>query len=163
MADYEYEREGYYASWKGDDNGTLAIGVGVKTTFSEAPDIKWGGLAQMSWASYDGKRKNASSSSSYQTGTFETEVFEYQLAAGPTCTLMEGISVYGGPFMHLIDGNHYHKHAGGSREYDIEERASFGGYVGTQIDIAENATFNIEYQRTGDAWAVAGGICWMLP
>jgi len=157
LSDYEYEREGYYAPWKGDDDA-FAIGLGLKTTFHEDGNIKWGGLAQVSWANYTGKRTNSDSSSSYQTGTFETEVYEFQAAAGPTYKLMESVLVYGGPFMHIVDGDHYHKHGGGSRAYDIEERASFGVYVGSQIELAGNSAVNIEYQRTNDAWAIAGGV-----
>jgi hypothetical protein len=157
LSDYEYERDGWAPKWKGDDDA-FTIGVGLKTTFSEDENIKWGGLAQVSWANYTGKRKNSNPAGSYQTGTFETEVYEFQLAAGPTYKLMDSVSVYGGPFMHIIDGDHYHKHAGGSREYDIEERSSFGVYVGSQIELSGNSALSIEYQRTNDAWAIAGGV-----
>ena len=69
-----------------------------------------------------------------------------------------GVSLYGGPFMHLVDGDHYHRHGGGSRSYDIEERSSFGVYIGSQVELPGNAALSFEYQRTNDAWALAGGV-----
>jgi hypothetical protein len=162
VSDYDYTRDGYYAPWKGDDDGTLAMGAGIKATFFEEENVKWGGIAQVSWAEFDGKRTNSDSSSNYQTGTFETEVVELQLAAGPTIEIGEGVSIYGGPFLHYLDGNHKHKHAGGSRSYDIEERSSLGAYIGSQLDLGESSTFYVEYQCTGDADAVAGGITFVF-
>jgi opacity protein-like surface antigen len=158
LSDYEYERGTYpgSGSWKGDDDA-FAMGLGLKTTFSEDGNLKWGGLAQISWAEYSGSRKNPNASSE-QSGSFETEITELQLAAGPTYTLMEGVSVYGGPFLHIVNGDHSHKHASGTGDYGVNEVTNFGAYIGAQVDLAANTALNIEYQDTGDAWALAGGV-----
>ena len=158
ISDFDYER-GTSGSdtWKGDDDGAFALSVGLKTTFHEEGNLKWGGLAQVSWAEYSGSRKNPDASS-YQTGKFETEITEIQLSAGPTYKLMEGISVYGGPFLHVVNGDHSHSHPGGTGDYGVNEVTNFGAYIGAQVDLATNTALNIEYQDTGDAWAIAGGV-----
>ncbi|GAJ10387.1 unnamed protein product, partial [marine sediment metagenome] len=40
----------------------------------------------------------------------------------------------------------------------IEQKSEFGGYVGAQFDLAESSSLFFEYQMTGDASAIAGGI-----
>jgi len=159
FADYEYKRDTWDNGWwSGDDGGSYALGMGTKATFYQEGEVTWGGLAQMSWANFDGKRENPDASSS--PGKFETDIIEFQLAVGPTWTSEEGVSIYGGPFLHLVDGEHSHVNSGGDKDnYPIEERSSIGAYIGTQIDLDNNSSLNIEYQLTGDAWAVAGGVC----
>ncbi|MHC4642024.1 MAG: hypothetical protein ACYS32_10290 [Planctomycetota bacterium] len=159
LSDFEYERGTYpgSGSWKGDDDGAFALGVGLKTTFHEDGNLKWGGLIQLNWAEYSGSRENPNASSE-QTGKFETTITEIQLAAGPTYKLMEGVSVYGGPFIHIVNGDHSHKHASGTGDYGVDEKTDFGAYIGAQVDLATNTALNIEYQDTGDAWALAGGV-----
>src|SRR4030042_2394912 len=39
VSDYEYEREGYSAPWKGDDEA-FAMGLGLKTTFHDDDNLK---------------------------------------------------------------------------------------------------------------------------
>jgi hypothetical protein len=160
FADFEYERDSWNNGWwDGDDSSSYALGMGTKATFHTDGDVTWGGLAQVSWANFDGKRENPVAGSS--PGTFETDIIEFQLAVGPTYRLREGVAIYGGPFLHFVDGEHSHVNSGGDKNnYPIEERSSIGAYIGTRIGLAENSAFTVEYQQTGDAWAVAGGICW---
>lgn len=157
ISDFDYERGAGSGTWKGDDSGAFALGVGLKTTFHEDGNLKWGGLIQLSWAEYSGSRANPDASSQ-QTGKFETTITEIQLAAGPTYKLMEGVSVYGGPFLHVVNGDHSHWHDSGSGDYSVNEVSTFGAYIGAQVDLAANTALNIEYQDTGDAWALAGGV-----
>ena len=71
---------------------------------------------------------------------------------------MEDVSVYCGPFLHIVNGNHFHSHSGGTGEYGLNERTNLGAYVGAQIELADNKAVTVEYQRTSDAWALAGGV-----
>ena len=44
--------------------------------------------------------------------------------------------------------------------YDIDESSIFGGYLGAQIDIAKDISFNIEYQHTAFADALGMNLLW---
>lgn len=158
ISDYDYAREGNSGPWKGNDSSAFAMGFGLKTTFAENEKVAWGGLAQLSWANYKGTR-TSKGGGSYDKGTFETEVMEFLLAAGPTYKLKNGISVYGGPFLHYLDADHRHVHGGGSRSYGID-RSSFGAYIGTQIYLSQNSNLNLDYMATKDSWALSSGIIW---
>jgi len=159
ISDLDYARGAGSGEWSGNDNGTLAFGLGTKTTFSQNDNVTWGGLAQMNWAQFSGQRENPGASSE-QTGSFETDITEFQLAVGPTWTPQEGISIYGGPFLHFVNGRHSHRHSSGTGDYGIHEQTNFGGYIGTQIELADNTSFYVEWQKTDDADALAGGVIW---
>jgi len=164
FADFEYQRATWGSGanwWSGEDNGSYALGMGTKATFRENADTKWGGLAQLSWVNFDGKHANPEAS--YSPGKFEIDIYEVQIAVGPTHRLGEGIFIYGGPFLHLVDGELMHINSDGDRDnYPIEERSMVGAYIGTQVDITENSVINVEYQLTGDATAISFGFIWML-
>ncbi len=134
-SDLDYKREATNGNWKGDDSSSFAFGGGFKATLNENENVAWG-----------------------LTGDFETEFVELQIAAGPTIKLDNGVSIYGGPFLHFVDGEHYYWGTDTLRSSDLEQKAELGGYVGAQVDIAANTTLNIEYQDTTEAWALAGGI-----
>ena len=144
-----------------DSDTSFAIGFGTKATFYEEPKLKLGGLFQMSWASTDAKANGPTWSES-----LGIDIMEIQIAAGPTYKLMECVSIYGGPFFHIIDGDVEAKlRFLGSptvtkRSYDIDEVGCFGGYIGTQVDVIENVPFCIEYQHTASADALAMSLIW---
>lgn len=161
LSDLDYERgTAGNGVWKGDDDGAFTLGLGLKTTFHEDGNIKWGGLAQVSWAEYTGTRKNPSASNS--PGKFETQITEFQLAAGPTYKMTDLVSVYGGPFLHVVNGDHthYHQSSGNVGRYGLNEKTNLGVYVGTQVDINANTALTVEYHRTSDDWAIAGGVAY---
>ncbi len=163
-ADFEYERATWGSGedwWSGDDEGSLALGMGTKVTLKENGATKWGALAQLSWVNFTGTHTNPESKSS--PGEFEIDIYEIQLAVGPTHQLSENICLYGGPFLHLVDGELMHQNDSGDRDnYPIEERSMVGCYIGAQVDFTENSVINVEYQLTGDAVAIACGLIWML-
>jgi hypothetical protein len=81
---------------------------------------------------------------------------EVQFAIGATYTAPNGTSIYGGPFLHFVDGeieDTFIRARGYTPEYkwDIDESSTFGGYLGTQLYLSENSFLNVEYQRTGGA------------
>ena len=43
---------------------------------------------------------------------------------------------------------------------DFEEDSVFGGFVGTRIDLDQNAVLGIEYQLTGSAQAIGASVAW---
>jgi len=75
-----------------------------------------------------------------------------QIAVGPTWKLNDTLSIYGGPFVHLIDGD--------VENADLEEDSAFGGYVGAEAALADNTSLFGEIQLTGSGWAIGAGIGW---
>jgi hypothetical protein len=150
-------REGGNPDWKGSDTA-FAVGFGAKTTFYEDTDLKWGAVAQMSWAKFDGKEKRPEGPYNYCRSKFEMELIEFQLAIGPTWTPTKGLSIYGGPFLHFIRGDHtFYLWNDDDEEYedgqkfDIEENKIFGGYVGAQVELDSSIAINVEWMCTEDA------------
>lgn len=98
------------------------------------------------------------------------------IAFGPTYQLTKSISLYGGPFFHFIDGRIKGKYNESGvfavmptpisfdyrsdYRYDIDESSIFGGYLGAQIDVAKDISFNIEYQHTAFADALGMNLLW---
>ena len=138
-----------------DGDGEFAYGFGAKVTLIEGEAIAGGGLFQIIWFETDNSESGID---------IDIDAFEIQIAIGPTYEA-ENMRFYGGPFLHLFDGD---GNLSGtvpgfgsvSGSFDIEQVSEFGGYVGTQIDIADNSAVNVELQFTGDAWAVGAGIGW---
>ncbi|MHC4087822.1 MAG: hypothetical protein ACYSWZ_23355 [Planctomycetota bacterium] len=128
-----------------DGGNEFAYGFGTKVTISEQDAITWGALFQMVWIEGDDTVLGVDA---------EIDAYEIQIAIGPTYDA-ENVRIYGGPFLHLVDGD---LEVIGIDVADIEQESVFGGYVGAQFDIAENSCINVEAQLTGDAWAISGGI-----
>lgn len=154
----------------------FAWGFGTKMTFAQEGALTWGGLFQMTWFNPGDEDVIADETwngdSLTASGDLEIDWWEIQIAVGPTWQMNDSICIYGGPFLHFVDGNAEGKSTGtaniGGTDYpvsakesvDFEEDSVFGGFVGAQFDINENTSWNIEYQLTGDAWAIGTGIVW---
>ncbi len=150
--------EHYSTEGSVDSDRGFAFGFGTKATFFEqSPKLKWGGLAQMSWRKNDGKLTIEEGVYSGLEADTQIEVLEVQLALGPTWQAADYISVYGGPFLHFVDGELKGKAYGEEGEYDLEQDSVFGGYIGTQIGVTNSCDLNLEAMFTGDAtaWAVS--------
>jgi len=135
------------------------IGFGTKATFIEKPDIEWGGLFQMLWAEADCEATAGGSAWAAGIG-----LWEIQLAAGPTYKLHEKMSIYGGPFFHIINGRfRANRIAGAGRiTYHVDEGSVFGGYLGTKINVTNNIDYCIEYQHTATADALGMSLLFKL-
>ncbi|MCX5637445.1 MAG: hypothetical protein NTX52_07105 [Planctomycetota bacterium] len=176
-ADADFKVDGF--KYNGDFG--FAYGFGTKATFFEQPDLKWGGLFQMNWAQSDFDKLSGSGTITEPDGTphtysgtetSEIDLYEIQIAAGPTWTPTQGVSIYGGPFLHFVSGEFDYKDTGTidgaagtfDGSWDVHERSCFGGYVGAQIDIkpspseVTNGCYLFgEFQFTGDAWGFGIG------
>lgn len=106
---------------------------------------------------------------------FDIDYYQLKFAVGPTYKLMESLSVYGGPFYHMMSGNldgdatfsqlttsqdMVLSNVSDNVSVDIEASSSFGGYIGAQIDLAENIPLCIEYQFTGDATVLGASLAY---
>ncbi len=161
FADMEYDRPGGDGQWEADDDD-IFLGLGTKATiWEQSPCLKWGILAQATWAEFSGARTNPEAS--YPFGKFEIEYTEWQVAVGPTWTPKEWdwLCVYGGVFYHDLDGYHTFWHEDDYREYPLRERRDFGFYVGGQVAASEHITLTLEYMDTGATDAFVLGAMWV--
>jgi len=139
-------------------------GIGTRATFWQDDKISWGGLLQITWLEPDESSIGLSGEPRF-SGDAEIDVEEVQIAVGPTWRVNDSISIYGGPFVHFIDGDLDLNFRGVYKDTeillktkgDIEEESQFGGYVGTHLDMDENTSSYIECQLTNDAWSISVG------
>ena len=153
-----------------DSSFEICYGIGSRVSFWEDGDVTWGGLFQILWQNPDGSIdiKAANDPTFTLTGDAELDFWELQIAVGPTWE-GENFRVYGGPFLHIVDGD-IDLDTTGVDSFDatwqvissgeVTETSQFGGYAGAQWLVADNATANIEIQFTADAWAVGLGAIW---
>jgi hypothetical protein len=150
-----------------DSGAQVAIGGGVRATFYEEGSLKLGALLQVSWAEFDGELK----APHWTAGdSVEMDFTEVQIAVGPTCRLTDRLSIYGGPFLHFVDGDlddvysKIDEATGGllnsHYSWRVQEDSILGAYIGAQVDLAENCSLNIECQLTSAAEAICLGLLW---
>jgi hypothetical protein len=132
----------------------FAWGFGTKVTFLKQEDLNWGALFQMTWLK--------SEDDPLLWGTdVEFDFYDMQIAVGPTWKLNDTFSVYGGPFVHLIEGDvDLSNDEDESVTGDLNEDSAFGGYIGTEAALSQNTSWYGEFQITGGGWGLATGINW---
>ena len=128
-----------------DSGFEFAYGFGTRITITEQDAITWGGLFQIGWLEGD---------DTVLGEDVEVDVYEIQIAVGPTYEA-ENVRIYGGPFLHLVDGD---LEVMSIDVADIEQESEIGGYIGGQFDLAENTNASVEFQFTADAWNISAGI-----
>jgi len=143
--------------FEGDNE--VAWGFGSKLTLVKGDPVTWGGIFQLCHISSEGDVSGYVPGFGVQTIGVDVQFFDIQIAFGPTYT-KEAFSIYGGPFLHFVDGDLEGSALGETVTFDIEQKSEFGGYVGAQFDLAKSSSLFIEYQMTGDASAIAGGFVW---
>lgn len=144
-----------------DYNGSseLAWGFGTKFTVAKKDSVTWGGLVQFLYISSEDSAYEDIPGFGMQLIEAEVKLFDIQIAFGPTYT-QDKFSIYGGPFLHFVEGDVDGSALGVDVTLDLEQESEFGGYVGAQFDLAESSSVFVEYQMTGDASAIAGGLVW---
>ena len=155
-----------------DSSFEICYGIGSRMTFWEDGDVTWGGLFQILWQNPDGSIDMSADDGVNPpftlTGDAELDFWEMQIAVGPTWE-GDNFRVYGGPFLHIVNGDIDLDTTGVDSfaatwqvlsSGDIREASQFGGYAGAQWLVAENTSANIEIQFTADAWAVGLGAIW---
>ena len=158
--------------YSGLDGGLgFAWGLGARATFLQDGDLTWGGLIQVIWENPgDGDitlSPEPPALPNRLTGDAELDLREIQIAVGPTWQL-ESFCIYGGPFLHFVDGDIEASVSGLDAsgvpplervelKEDINEESIFGIYAGLQGEASENISWYAEYRMTGDAWGVGIG------
>ena len=147
-------------------DGSLGIawGFGTRVTFWEDGDVTWGGLFQATWCDPDESDIDLQGDPTF-SGDADLDFWEVQVALGPTVD-MDGVSLYGGPFLHFVGGDldiQGRSTADATNvtiSQDIREQSHIGGYVGAQWNVNDNTCAHVEVQFTGDAWAAGVGAIW---
>jgi hypothetical protein len=147
-----------------DGSFGLAWGFGTRATFWQDADVSWGGLLQITWLE-PGDGSIDMVGDPVFSGDAEVDIWEVQIAVGPTLRLDDNARVYGGPFLHFVNGDL--DYSGSTVDMgdvirveatgDIEEKSQFGGYAGAHLDVDENTSCCIELQFTSDAWGIGIG------
>ncbi|MHC4692713.1 MAG: hypothetical protein ACYS67_08220 [Planctomycetota bacterium] len=141
-----------------DGDFEFAYGFGTKVTIAEQDPVTWGALFQIGWLEGDDTVTGFIPGYGIVTADQEIDAYEIQIAVGPTYEA-ENMRVYGGPFLHLVDGDYDADILGGpDLSFDVEQESEIGGYIGAQFDLAENSAASVEFQFTADAWAIAAGV-----
>jgi len=126
-----------------DLGNEFSWGFGTRATFGKKDDVRWGVLFQVTSLCVD----EDGAIGDYQlAGDFD--VYEYQLAIGPTFGDDDETQVYLGPFFHFVDGDADLVTHG---PVDVEQESEVGLYIGVSWEVAGNTRLNIEFQGTDDA------------
>jgi hypothetical protein len=141
----------------------LNWGIGTRATFYQQDNLSLGGLIQANFVNPGSGDITLTNAPGFISGEAEIEYWEIQVAFGPTLEL-DSCRIYGGPFLHLINGDFsIEQNVSGTitkSECDLEHDIQIGGYVGTEIDLQENSSLVAEVQFTGDAVGIGLGITW---
>ena len=143
-AEYEY----------GTQTTDFAGGFVLRTTFAKTGKVKWGGSSCVHW--YSMKGGGVYDGITWQEKDTWSEI---QFAVGPTYT-EDRWCLYGGPFLHFINGDFDGTIGGVDISGDFKEDSMFGGFVGARIELAKHTALGIEYQMTGSANAIGLSLLW---
>ena len=167
MADAEFS-----ADSSGDDfDGDSEFGFGVvakRTLHDNGTDTKWGTIFQYCTGE---SSDSITRSSTYGNNSFgagpsydlELDWYQIQLALGPAVQVNEDVCIYGGPFIHLFEGDIRVDSTSPSGDYEVElEQAwELGGFIGMLLNLGGSAQLSLEFLITGEAWGA--GIGAMFP
>ena len=177
IADAEWPGDDGSPDFEGDSGFAFAIGCKKTIVKDEESGTVWGTVFQFSQARRinDDVRPvsgspntwgNAHITSLDSDGITETELDLYaiQLAAGPTVPLCEGVCLYGGPFLHFVEGDLETKADSERVEYELEQHLEIGAYVGLQAELGDpNVLLGAEFLWTGEAWGLGIGATILCP
>ena len=168
MADAAFDADGNGSDFDGDSEFGFAV-VTKRTLHDNGTDTKWGTIFQYCRGSSEDKTGATPSSSTYGNGAtvsvgankkLELEWYEMQLALGPAVQVNEDVCVYGGPFLHFVEGDL--EIQGSQYEYELEQRLELGGFIGALINLGGSASLSLEFLITGEAWGAGIGAMFAL-
>jgi len=160
---------------RGEGDNSLAFGAGTKVLLHEEGNLKIGAVATFNMFKWSGDMPTVTQTinwdpgNPYDTSTlsiggeWEMAAREFKIAIGPTYTINEWATIYGGPFWQHMSGEFESDTSGSAASSRTREEVSIhtkadgdfkssavGAYVGVNIKIAE-ASINIEYQKAKDS------------
>jgi opacity protein-like surface antigen len=148
-----------------DSGYKFAYGLGTKVTFMKQTDLSLGALFEIGWSS---SRDSGTVDLTDLTGggfgltdyEIKIDYYEITVAVGPTWKMAEGLRLYGGPFLNIIDGSLKLEALGTDASFDLKEKSPLGGYIGAQWDICTNTSWYAEFQFTGASTSLGTGVNW---
>lgn len=163
------------ADWRDDGDTHLSLGLRAGVTFFQKDSFQLSALAQYSWAESEFDSLPLTTvvgGMSYpllMSGGLS--IHEIQISLGPTYELIDGFSIYGGGFFHLMDGSLDLKGSTTTagipqfrydlaNSYDIDQVSELGVYIGARIKTAKDISYSIEYQHTDSADAISMRLLW---
>jgi len=135
-----------------EGDADLAWGLGAAATVYDTDKLDWGLVVQFS------RGESSNHAMPLWPGRVEIEAWSLQVAAGPTYQFREDLAVYGGLFYDMLRGEIEET----ALHLDIEEDDPFGGFVGLDWEVKEDAYLSVEFQYAGDTLAIATGLRWIL-
>jgi hypothetical protein len=148
----------------GTSDEVLVLGGGAKWTLYEEEYFGWGILAQMSWSKYDFDGKSYSVGAHSVTLSPEFDIYEVQIATGPTVHINKDLTVFGGPFLYFLNGDaDFDGTIDGSAaaiSADLDEESLLGGYIGAELELGENSAISYEVQATSGSYGMGGQFVW---
>ena len=171
MANVQIDKVGNAKELGADGDYGFGYGFGTKYTFRKEESLSWGAMFQMAWSNSDDSGTLTDDDffgAEVELAKTDVEIDYYEIiiAVGPTYEMNEQLRIYGGPFFCMLDGEYDMKisapdgESGMKISFDLEEDSQFGGYVGAEYDLAENAPLFVELQFTGGGWGLGVGIGW---
>ncbi|OHB65814.1 MAG: hypothetical protein A2Y76_06205 [Planctomycetes bacterium RBG_13_60_9] len=147
-----------------DFDDDFAWGWGTKITVAKGERVAWGVALQMNWLDTSWSETGSDEVETWKE-TVDIEAYDLLVAVGPTVD-MDGWQVYGGPFFYYLSGDADATHRtlettdvfwSGKATGDLENDSSFGGYVGAQLDLAQEWNAAVEFSFI-DGWGLGAGI-----
>ncbi len=161
MADAEFDADAG-SDFNGDTQAGFAVGT-KRTLQDDGGKIKWGTVLQYCRGQSEDKI-NAISGQSFGDGSIglssgvqkaELDWYEIQLAVGPAVQVRDNLCVYGGPFLHFVEGDL--EFPWNNAQYELEQRSEIGAYIGALYQVKADTALSAEILTTNDAWAIAIG------
>lgn len=161
---WNYYQENVGSSWnynrKSESSRDNALSIGIRRTLYSKGKLKIGALAKYSRLRMDEANFHTEAANRTVEMSAELAMDEFQIAVGASYDMSKNLCIYGGPFIHWMDGElndvivplqpglgDYIAYG----SYDLLHAEEIGGYIGVQARLRKNTTFNIEYQRTNSA------------
>jgi len=174
-ADAEFPGDNTTPNFEGGSDFAFAIGCKRTLAKDEESGTVWGTVFQYFRGSSDDVVTTVSgggttwgngaiSLPSDSRAEAEVKWYELQLAAGPTIPVCDGVCLYGGPFLHLLEGDVEVKYASTRDEYEAEQNLELGAYIGAQVELGRpDALLGVEFLWTGEVWGVGVGATILCP
>ncbi len=122
------------------DADGIVFGFGANWTFYREDNVTWGTQFQANWLQVDGDWTGSGFD-----GDADVDLMELKVAAGPAIELENDICLFGGPYLHFVDGEKRWCEGATWERYEADAGAMCGGYIGILMEYG-NSNIRLEYQ-----------------